>query len=54
MFRAQLTCDDSDAREIAEGTTRFFGDDVESSQDFGGQDSDTADSTNDFAPGVNR
>ena len=25
IFRAQLTCDDSDSREIAEGTTRFFG-----------------------------
>jgi uncharacterized repeat protein (TIGR01451 family) len=29
VFRAQLTCEDSDAREIAEGTTRFFGDDIE-------------------------
>ena len=29
VFRAQLTCEDSDAREIAEGTTRFFGDDVD-------------------------
>lgn len=28
VFRAQLTCEDSDAREIAEGTTRFFGDNV--------------------------
>jgi len=28
VFRAQLTCKDSDAREIAEGTTRFFGDEV--------------------------
>ena len=26
IFRAQLTCTDSDSREIAEGTTRFFGD----------------------------
>lgn len=25
IFRAQLTCKDSDAREIAEGTTRYFG-----------------------------
>ncbi len=29
VFRAQLTCEDSDAREIAEGTTRFFGDDID-------------------------
>lgn len=28
IFRAQLTCEDSDAREIAEGTTRFFGEDL--------------------------
>ncbi|MEM7456453.1 MAG: hypothetical protein AAF456_19060 [Planctomycetota bacterium] len=28
IFRAQLTCSESDAREIAEGTTRFFGDEV--------------------------
>ncbi|MFK7766526.1 MAG: hypothetical protein AB8B55_04845 [Mariniblastus sp.] len=28
IFRAQLTCQDSDAREIAEGTTRFFGEAV--------------------------
>ena len=26
IFRAQLTCTDADSREIAEGTTRFFGD----------------------------
>ena len=31
IFRAQLTCQDSDAREIAEGTTRFFGETIESS-----------------------
>ena len=29
IFRAQLTCDDSDVREIAEGTTRYFGDPVD-------------------------
>ena len=28
IFRAQLTCEESDSREIGEGTTRFFGDDV--------------------------
>ncbi len=31
IFRAQLTCQDSDAREIAEGTTRFFGEQVQPS-----------------------
>ena len=30
VFRAELTCQDSDAREMAEGTTRFFGDDIAS------------------------
>ncbi len=38
VFRAQLTCQDSDAREVAEGTTRFFGDTIESA--------DTASSNN--------
>ena len=28
IFRALLTCEESDAREIAEGTTKFFGDAV--------------------------
>ena len=26
IFRAKLTCKDSDTREIAEGTTKFYGD----------------------------
>lgn len=30
IFRAQLTCHDSDSREIAEGTTRYFSSDGES------------------------
>ena len=29
IFRAQLTCNDSDSREIAEGTTRYFSSDGE-------------------------
>jgi len=32
IFRAQLTCNDSDSREIAEGTTRFFSHNGESSR----------------------
>ena len=28
MFRAQLTCVEADAREVAQGTTKFFGDDA--------------------------
>ena len=29
IFRAQLTCEESDSREIAEGTTRYFGDTID-------------------------
>lgn len=29
IFRAQLVCEDSDSREIAEGTTRFFGETIQ-------------------------
>jgi uncharacterized repeat protein (TIGR01451 family) len=29
IFRAQLTCDESDSREVAEGTTRFFGETIQ-------------------------
>lgn len=32
IFRAQLTCNDSDSREIAEGTTRFFSHEGESTR----------------------
>ncbi len=32
IFRAQLTCNDSDSREIAEGTTRFFSHNGESTR----------------------
>ena len=33
IFRAQLTCDESDSREVAEGTTRFFGETIQSKTD---------------------
>lgn len=29
VFRAFLSCEDSDSREVAEGTTKFFGDEVQ-------------------------
>ncbi len=48
VFRAQLTCADSDAREIAEGTTRFFGEAIEVPVDQ--EANTTADATNEFAP----
>ena len=48
VFRAQLTCADSDAREIAEGTTRFFGDTVETTPNSSSESS-TADQSNEFA-----
>jgi uncharacterized repeat protein (TIGR01451 family) len=34
IFRAQMTCTDSDSREIKEGTTRFFGDDISSTNEL--------------------
>ena len=54
VFRAQLTCADSDSREIAEGTTRFFGDAVQAPvrQEA---DVNTADADSSFEPaGINR
>ncbi len=32
VFRAQLTCEESDSREIAEGTTKFFGEEAVADQ----------------------
>ena len=29
VFRAFLSCEESDSREVAEGTTKFFGDEFE-------------------------
>jgi len=40
IFRAQLTCEESDSREIAEGTTRYFGDTIQ--QPANGSASSTA------------
>ena len=45
VFRAQLTCTDSDSREVAEGTTRFYGDEIQS------EPSATANSTDSFELG---
>ena len=46
IFRAQVTSDDSDVREIAEGTTRYFGDPVESSSISQQPAASTADASN--------
>ena len=46
IFRAQLTCSEADSREIAEGTTRFFGDQPEELL----KRQRTANSNNSFAP----
>jgi uncharacterized repeat protein (TIGR01451 family) len=48
VFRAQLTCQDSDAREIAEGTTRFFGETVQSAATANAADAPSETGTNDF------
>ena len=45
IFRAQLTCQDSDAREIAEGTTRFFGETIERSTSAPAADTTPTDAT---------
>ncbi len=51
VFRAQLTCEDSDSREIAEGTTRFFGEDIQPVR----QNTADADAgSQDFSNGFNR
>ena len=52
IFRAQLTCSDSDSREIAEGTTRFFGDTIETkAQEINlPSKANTADATGEFQP----
>lgn len=48
IFRAQLTCQDSDAREIAEGTTRFFGDAVQAAETANSNDAQSSFGSNDF------
>ena len=49
IFRAQLTCQDSDAREIAEGTTRFFGEQIRPASTTA-----SAPGANDFGGGFQR
>lgn len=52
VFRAQLTCEEADSREIAEGTTRFFGEDVQPArQNTADADAGT---TQDFSNEFNR
>ncbi len=51
-FRAQLTCIESDSREIAEGTTRFFGDTIQSTAKSAEvKTAETAGDANSFQPG---
>ena len=46
VFRAQLTCDDSDSREIAQGTTRFYAEGIENQA----KDSKAPQTANGFSP----
>ena len=46
VFRAQLTCDDSDSREIAQGTTRFYEEGIENQA----KDSKAPQTANGFSP----
>lgn len=49
VFRAQLVCDESDSREIAEGTTKFFGDEIRTpSQNTANQNSQFGGGSQDF------
>ena len=43
IFRAQLTCEESDSREIAEGTTRYFGDTIDPTTQNNSPAANTAD-----------
>ena len=49
IFRAQLICEESDSREIAEGTTRYFGDTIDQPAKSGSPAANTAEmDTNSF------
>ena len=37
IFRAFLSCEEADSREVAEGTTKFFGEDIESNEEVEAQ-----------------
>ena len=48
VFRAFLSCDESDSREVAEGTTKFFGDEFEVESNRGNVTADQSVRSNDF------
>ncbi len=48
VFRAFLSCDESDSREVAEGTTKFFGDEFEVESNRENATADQSSNANDF------
>ena len=48
VFRAQLVCEESDAREVSEGTTRFFGETVQPVATANANAAGTDSGSNDF------
>ncbi len=55
IFRAQLTCEEADSREIAEGTTRFFGQETGNTQAQNTANAESATTgTQDFTPDFKR
>ena len=54
VFRAQLICDEEDSREIAEGTTKFFGNEVLSVQQNTANQKSEIGESQDFSSGVRR
>jgi hypothetical protein len=48
VFRAFLSCDDSDSREVAEGTTKFFGDEFQIESNRTAEAADQRNGSSDF------
>ena len=48
VFRAFLSCEESDSREVAEGTTKFFGDEFEVDSNRGNATANQNNGSNDF------
>jgi uncharacterized repeat protein (TIGR01451 family) len=54
VFRAQLTCEEADSREIAEGTTKFFGDEIHPPVQKTANSSSETDGSQDFSTEMRR
>ena len=54
VFRAQLTCEEADSREIAEGTTKFFGDEIHTASQNTANSSTATEGSQDFSTEILR